>query len=279
MGNRTLKYRTIGDKIFDFEGTHPYIMGILNVTPDSFSDGGNYEDVSNALFKAEEMIKDGAEIIDVGGESTRPGYTMISPEEEIMRVVPVITAIKKNFDITISLDTYKYEVAEAGIECGADMINDIWGLKADRRIGDICAREDKGIIIMHNRDNMNYNNFMDDVIADLNDSLDIARSCAIRDEYIIIDPGVGFAKVREHNLSVMHNIKRLKEELGYPVMLAVSRKSVIGLTLNLPVHEREEGTIAANVLAYNEGCRLFRVHDVKMNRRALDMAEAICTAS
>ncbi len=278
MNKRILKYRTIGDKIFDLDGSHPYIMGILNVTPDSFSDGGSYGDLSDVLHKAEEMVRDGVDIIDIGGESTRPGYVMISPEEEIMRVVPAITAIKNNFDIPVSLDTYKYEVAEAGLESGADMINDIWGLKYDNRIADLLSAGDKSVVLMHNRDNMNYDSFIDDVITDLRESVSIAKNAGIPDENIIIDPGVGFGKVVEQNLTVLNNLARIKEELGYPMLLGVSRKSVIGLTLNLPVHEREEGTIAANVLGYKEGCRIFRVHDVKMNRRALDMAEAICTA-
>ena len=265
----------IGNHEFDLKGSHPYVMGILNVTPDSFSDGGSYNSVSDAIFKVEEMIRDGAEIIDVGGESTRPGYTLISDEEEIERTAPVIEPIKERFDITVTLDTYKSGVAEAGLKAGADMINDIWGLKYDRNPGKVTAEAGSGIILMHNRDNMDYTNLIDDVIKDLNESVELAKSFGIAEDKIILDPGIGFAKTREHNLQVMNGLDRIIKETDYPMLLGISRKSVIGLTLNLPVTEREEGTIALNVLGYNSGCRIFRVHNVKMNRRALDMAEAV----
>lgn len=265
----------IGKHNFELNGPHPYIMGILNVTPDSFSDGGSYKDMSDVLHRVEEMIGEGAEIIDVGGESTRPGYTVISDEEEIDRTAPVIEAIKERFDITVTLDTYKGAVAEAGLHAGADMINDIWGLKYDKNPGKAAAKAGCGIILMHNRDNTDYSDFIGDVIMDLKESVDIAKGFGIPEDKMILDPGVGFGKTREHNLQVIKGIDRIIEETGLPMLLGVSRKSVIGLTLDLPVTEREEGTIALNVLGYNSGCRIFRVHNVKMNRRALDMAEAV----
>lgn len=263
----------IGNKTFDTKH-HGYIMGILNVTPDSFSDGGKYDHLDAALKHAEEMIKDGAAIIDVGGESTRPGYTLISDEEEIGRVTPVIEALKKEFDVPVSLDTYKSGVARAGIEAGADLINDIWGLKYDARMAEVIAKSGLACCLMHNRDNAEYRNFMEDMKQDLRETIALAKAAGIADDKIILDPGVGFAKSYENNLEV---IRRLKEfnELKYPVLLGTSRKSVIGLTLDLPAAERVEGTIVTTVMAVEAGCMFVRVHDVKENHRAIQMAEAI----
>ncbi len=265
----------IGNHDFDLNSSHPYVMGILNVTPDSFSDGGSYNGISDVLNKVKEMISDGADMIDIGGESTRPGYTVISDEEEIERVAPVIEALKSNFDITVTLDTYKSAVAEAGLKAGADMINDIMGLKYDRNPGKVCSDAGAGIILMHNRDNTEYNDLITDVTKELKESVSIARNFGIPDNMMILDPGIGFGKTREQNLQVIRSLGTIVKDTGFPMLFGVSRKSVIGLTLDLPVNEREEGTIAANVMAYNSGCRIFRVHNVKMNRRALDMAEAI----
>ena len=263
----------IGNKEFKLN-EKPYVMGILNVTPDSFSDGGTHNKFDDALYATEQMIKDGADIIDVGGESTRPGYTLISDEEEIGRVVPVIEAIRRRFDTVISLDTYKAGVAEAGIRAGADLINDIWGLKYDARMAEVIAKSGLACCLMHNRDNAEYRNFMEDMKQDLRETIALAKAAGIADDKIILDPGVGFAKSYENNLEV---ISRLKEfnELKYPVLLGTSRKSVIGLTLDLPAAERVEGTIVTTVMAVEAGCMFVRVHDVKENHRAIQMAEAI----
>ena len=247
-------------------------MGILNVTPDSFSDGGKFNQIDAALKHAEEMIRDGADVIDIGGESTRPwGYTKISDEEETGRVVPVIEAVKKEFGIPISVDTYKSGVAEAAAQAGADLINDIWGLKYDPHMSEVSAKSGLACCLMHNRDNTEYRNFMEDMKQDLRETIALAKAAGIADDKIILDPGVGFAKSYENNLEV---IRRLKEfnELKYPVLLGTSRKSVIGLTLDLPAAERVEGTIA---MAGKAGCMFVRVHDVKENHRAIQMAEAI----
>lgn len=266
----------IGNKEFDFE-RHFYVMGILNVTPDSFSDGGQYSNLDDAFFQAESMIRDGAHILDVGGESTRPGHEKITDAEEIERIAPVIEGIKKRFDIAVSLDTYKSEVAKAGIIAGADMINDIWGLKWDRNMADVIANAGVACCLMHNRDNSNYEDLMSDVKKDIQESIDIARNAGIEASKIMIDPGIGFAKDLNQNLVVMNHLAQLKE-LGYPVLLGTSRKSMIGLTLDLPVDEREEGTMATSVMGLMAGCSVFRVHDVKKNLRALQMAEAILKA-
>ena len=263
----------IGSRDFATTG-HTYIMGILNVTPDSFSDGGKFNQIDAALKHAEEMIRDGADVIDIGGESTRPGYTKISDEEETGRVVPVIEAVKKEFGIPISVDTYKSRVAEAAAQAGADLINDIWGLKYDPHMAEVIAKSGLACCLMHNRDNTEYRNFMEDVKQDLRETIVLAKAAKIADDKIILDPGVGFAKSYENNLEV---IRRLKEfnELKYPVLLGTSRKSVIGLTLDLPAAERVEGTIVTTVMAVEAGCMFVRVHDVKENHRAIQMAEAI----
>ena len=285
----------IGKYKFDLDH-EPIIMGILNVTPDSFSDGGKFSKLDAALKQTEKMIYEGAKIIDVGGESTRPGYTLISEEEEISRVVPAIEAIKERFDVAVSLDTYKAGVAGAGIESGCDLINDVWGLKvsdvlkrnsksfaetnvtdsgypagANSKLAKIVAKSKLPICIMHNKDNTNYNNFVPDVVSELKESLDIAHQAGIEDSQIILDPGVGFGKNFEQNLLIINHVDKLRE-LGYPVLLGTSRKSVIGLTLNVDRDERMAGTVATTVMGIERGCRIFRVHDVKENYQAMMMA-------
>ena len=263
----------IGTREFDL-AKRTYVMGILNVTPDSFSDGGRYDVLDAALIHAEEMIRDGSDIIDVGGESTRPGYTKISDEEEIARVVPVITAIKDRFDVPISIDTYKSAVARAAVAAGADLVNDIWGLKYDADMAKVIADTGVACCLMHNRDNAEYTDFMEDMKADLRETIALAKAAGIADDKIMLDPGVGFAKSYENNLEAIRRVGELRE-LGYPVLLGTSRKSVIGLTLDLPVDEREEGTIATSVIGAMKGCEFFRVHDVQKNVRALRMTDAI----
>ena len=263
----------IGGKNFDTE-RHTYVMGILNVTPDSFSDGGKWCGIDNALRHTEEMISQGVEILDIGGESTRPGYTFVEPEEEIERVVPVIRAIKERFDIPVSLDTYKAQVAEAGIGAGADLINDIWGLKYDGRMAKVIAESGVCCCLMHNRKHAEYQDFLPDTLADLKESLRIAQEAGIASEKIIVDPGVGFAKNYDQNLEVLANLERYKC-FDLPVLLGCSRKSVIGLTLDLPASEREEGTLATTVMAVMKGMAFVRVHDVEKNVRAIRMTEAV----
>ena len=267
----------IGNKIFDFDN-HFYIMGILNVTPDSFSDGGNFEKMDDALFHAQQLIDEGADILDIGGESTRPNHIKISSEEEMGRVCPIIEEIKKRFDIPISLDSYKSDVASAGIKAGADLINDIWGLKWDGRMAKVIADADIPCCLMHNRKDMDYSDFVEDVLNDLRDSVDMALQAGIKKENIMLDPGIGFAKDLNQNLVMMKHLSRLSE-LGYPVLLGTSRKSMIGLTLDLPVTQREEGTLATSIMGLEAGCKIFRVHDVKTNVRGLKMAEAILNAT
>ena len=263
----------IGNRDFDTKN-HTYIMGILNVTPDSFSDGGNYSAVDNALFRVEEMIKEGVDILDVGGESTRPGYQQISVSEEIERVVPVLERIKANFDIPISLDTYKSEVALNGIKAGADMINDIWGLKADDKMARIIAENEVACCLMHNRKEALYDSYLEDVVVDLKESIRMALDAGIAKDKIMIDPGVGFGKTYEHNLEILRKLDIL-DTLGYPILLGVSRKSVIGLTLDLPISERLNGTLALSAYGMLRGCSFLRVHDIKQNKEVVCMLEAI----
>lgn len=269
----TAQKMQIGSREFQTEG-HTYVMGILNVTPDSFSDGGKYQQMDAALFHVEEMIKEGMDIVDIGGESTRPGYTLLSSQEEIERVTPVIEKIKSRFDIPISLDTYKSEVAEAGIAAGANLINDIWGLKYDNRLADVIAKAKLPCCLMHNRKEAEYQNYMQDVLADLQETIGIAQKAGIGENQIILDPGVGFGKSYENNLEIIDKLEML-HTLGYPLLLGTSRKSVIGLTLNLPATERVEGTLATTVMAVLKKAMFVRVHDVKENVRAIRMAEAI----
>lgn len=251
-----------------------YIMGILNVTPDSFSDGGRYNSIDNALKHTEQMIRDGADIIDVGGESTRPGHIRISDQEEIDRIIPVIERIKGEFDIPVSVDTYKSSVAAEAVRAGADMLNDIWGFKYDRKMAEIAAENRLACCLMHNRSEAVYRDFMEDVLSDLKESVNIAKSAGVEDERIILDPGVGFGKTYEQNLEVTNRVDMLGT-LGYPVLLATSRKSMIGNALDLPSEERLEGTLATTVMGVLRGCLFVRVHDVKENKRAVVMTEKI----
>lgn len=263
----------IGNREFDVEN-RCYIMGILNVTPDSFSDGGKFNNMDSALKHAEEMIRDGADIIDIGGESTRPGHQVITDEEEIARVTPVIEAVKRNFDIPVSIDTYKSAVAEAALQAGADLVNDIWGFRHDEKVAQVTAEYGAACCLMHNRHEPVYNDFLQDVADDMKECLRIAKNAGIPDDKIILDPGVGFGKTFEHNLMITNHFDVLLR-LGYPVLLGISRKSMIGLALDLPVDERVEGTLATSVIGVMKGCSFVRVHDIKENRRAIQMTEAI----
>lgn len=267
------KIMEIGKKSFEIE-KHTYVMGILNVTPDSFSDGGKFFQKEKALKHVRRMIEEGVDLIDVGGESTRPGYQQITDEEEIRRIASVITSIKTEFDIPISVDTYKPSVAESALEAGADLINDIWGLKYDAKMAEVIAEWGAPCCLMHNRSHMDYGNFMEDMKSDLQDTLSIAQSAGILEDKIILDPGIGFGKTYENNLEAIYKLEELKE-LGFPLLLGTSRKSVIGHALNAPVEERIEGTLATTVFAVLNQCAFVRVHDIKENKRVILMTEAI----
>ncbi|WP_085993719.1 dihydropteroate synthase [Oceanobacillus senegalensis] len=255
------------------ERTH--IMGILNVTPDSFSDGGSYTTIDKAVEQAKRMEQEGADIIDVGGESTRPGHVPVSDEEEIERVVPVINAVKEQVDIPISIDTFKAATARAAIEAGADMINDIWGAKKDPEIARVAAELNVPIILMHNRDNEDYTSLMDDMKKDLQESIDIAMNAGVPKEDIILDPGVGFAKSAEDNLQVMNQLEQLVD-MGYAFLLATSRKRFIGSTLGISQPDKRDiGTGATTCLGIAKGAHIVRVHNVKMNSELARMMDAM----
>lgn len=263
----------IGGKAFDTR-KHTYIMGILNVTPDSFSDGGKFDSLDAALYHAQEMVSEGADVLDVGGESTRPGHVQIGTEEEIHRVVPIIEALKKRFDTPVSVDTYKATVAQAAVDAGADLINDIWGLKYDEKMANVIADSGVACCLMHNREKTEYEDFWADVKKDLEETIGLAEGAGISQDKIILDPGVGFGKTYEMNLEVLRNLHFL-HSFNLPLLLGASRKSVIGLTLDLPVTERLEGTLVTTMLAVESGYSFVRIHDVKENLRVVKMMAAI----
>jgi len=263
----------IGNRNFDLENDIA-IMGILNVTPDSFSDGGKFNSLDKSLQHVEKMINDGADIIDLGGESTRPGHKAVEETEEIDRVVPMIEAIRCRFDIPISIDTYKSLVGELAIKAGANLINDVWGFKRDPHLAEITAKYEVPCVLMHNRDNQEYDNLLFDMNYDLEESITIALKAGVSKDKIILDPGIGFAKNYEQNMAVMQHLEILLD-LGYPLLLGTSRKGFIGLTLDLPVTERIEGTVATTVIGIMKGASIIRVHDVLENKRAAMMTAAI----
>ncbi|MBO1004701.1 dihydropteroate synthase [Pseudogracilibacillus auburnensis] len=251
-----------------------HIMGILNATPDSFSDGGRYTNVDLAVRHAEQMIADGAHVIDIGGESTRPGHDPVSVEEEIERVVPVIEAIAVKKLAPLSIDTYKAQTAEAAVKAGAVIINDIWGAKEDPEIADVAAEYKVPIILMHNRKEQSYHSFIRDVLNDLYESISIAKKAGVDDNSIILDPGIGFAKDYHENIEMMKNLDKVVN-LGYPVLLGTSRKRMIGTALDLPVDERMEGTGATVCYGIQKGCQIMRVHDVKEMSRMAEMMDIL----
>lgn len=260
-------------------GQSTLIMGILNVTPDSFSDGGRYHDTERAVEHAIRLFEEGADIIDIGGESTRPGHQQVGKEEELARILPVIEALRKQAPhIPLSVDTYKAEVARKAVEAGVHIINDIWGFKEDPDMASIAAELDCPVILMHNRRDMNYIDLVEDVKRDLLDSVDIALTGGVKEQNIILDPGIGFAKNYEHNLKVMSSLDHLVG-LGYPVLLATSRKRFIRTTLDLPVDNVLEGTAATVAYGIAQGCQIVRVHDVKHMKRTARMCDAMLYAS
>ncbi len=290
---------TAGKHTFHW-GSRTYIMGILNVTPDSFSGDGlisaattaaQEEDlVASALELARHFVEAGADILDVGGESTRPGSKPISLEEELQRVLPVIRALTAELDVPISIDTYKAEVAEAALEAGACMVNDVWGFKVDPRLARVAARYEVPVILMHNRSSwahaeiqarlggryigIPYENLLEDIKRELMESVSIAREAGIPDERIILDPGIGFGKTVEQNLELMDRLGEIRA-LGFPLLVGPSRKSFIGYTLNLPPDQRLEGTAAAVAIGIARGADIVRVHDVAFMVRVARMSDAI----
>lgn len=256
-----------------------YIMGILNVTPDSFSDGGKYNNVTAALEHTEELLSDGADIIDIGAESTRPGHEKISSDEEIARLLPILKAVRQSYPkIPVSVDCYRASTARAALDAGADMINDIWGLSYDPWMAALIREYGAAVCIMHNRQDMNYKDLMSDIKTDLSHMLLIARDAGIDDSQICIDPGIGFAKTAADNLAVLKQLDLL-QSFNLPVLLGTSRKGFLGKLLNnVEARERDLATAVTSALAYDKGCRIFRVHDVKKTKEALIVAEAIAEA-
>lgn len=263
-----------GNKDFSF-GSRTYVMGILNVTPDSFSDGGEFVDVDSAIKHAEEMIKEGVDIIDIGGESTRPGAKEVGSEDELRRVLPVVERLAAKTDIPISVDTYKASVAEKVLEGGAHIINDVWGLQRDPDIASVVSRYGAPVIIMHNQKGTDYSRDIMESICDFfRVSIEAGLKAGIKKENIILDPGIGFGKTPEQNMVVMSRLGELND-LGYPILLGTSRKSMIGKILDLPPKERIEGTVATTVMGIMQGVDIVRVHDIKENLRAAKVADAI----
>ena len=260
---------------------HTLIMGILNVTPDSFSDGGKFKSHDQAIGHAVKMIKEGANIIDIGGESTRPGAKAVQLEEELMRIIPIIEAIRLKSDCLISIDTYKSKVAEAALDAGADMVNDISGLTFDHNMASLVAENNVPVIIMHikgkPRDmqkNPNYDNLIKEIKVFFELQIAIAKRAGIDSGNIILDPGIGFGKRLEDNFEIIRELGQIST-MGYPVLLGPSRKSFIGLTLDLPIEERMEGTLASITAGVINGARIVRVHDIRATRRTLTITEKI----
>ncbi|MDD2497407.1 MAG: dihydropteroate synthase [Desulfitobacteriaceae bacterium] len=255
-------------------GERTYVMGIVNVTPDSFSDGGKYDRVEKAVEHAWRLVEEGADIIDIGGESTRPGFAEVSAEEEIRRIIPVLKELTPRINVPISVDTYKAEVGRRALEAGAAIINDIWGFQREPELAKVAAEYDCPVVLMHNQDGTDYHDLMGELILFLRKSIQIAESAGVATEKIIVDPGIGFGKDLDQNLEVMKRLDELKS-LGKPVLLGTSRKSIIGQTLNLPVTEREEGTAATIALGIAKGVDIVRVHNVKEMVRVVKMTDAM----
>jgi len=255
-------------------GERTLVMGILNVTPDSFSDGGRFIGIGDAISQAERMVEDGVDILDIGGESTRPNYSGVSAEEEWKRLEPILKTLLERVTIPISIDTYKASVAAKALDTGAHMINDVWGLQRDPDMARVVGDYRVPVVVMHNQDGTAYHHLMGDIFAFLQKSIQLAETHGLSKDQIIVDPGIGFGKTTEQNLEVMARLAEFKT-LGHPVLLGTSRKSMIGKTLNLEVNERLEGTLATSVLGVVSGVDIIRVHDVKANKRAMQMADAI----
>ena len=261
----------------------PIVMGIVNVTPDSFSDGGRFDSFDSAVKRAEEMIVEGADIIDVGGESTRPGSERVSVQDEIDRVVPVIEGVVKRFDVPVSIDTSKSKVAEVAVAAGAEVINDISGLRFDKRIAEIAAKNNSGLVLMHSRGEFETMHsqaaaadIFTDVAADFRRSIAVAKASGIKDEQILLDVGIGFGKTQEQNVELIANLDRLIAEFpDHPLLVGASRKSFIGKLLGVPIaSDRLNGSLAAAAIAAWNGAKVLRVHDVRETVEVLKMVSA-----
>ncbi|EGW42022.1 dihydropteroate synthase [Desulfosporosinus sp. OT] len=255
-------------------GERTLVMGILNVTPDSFSDGGRYFNIEDAILQAERMVKEGVDILDIGAESTRPTHEAVSAEEEWCRLEPVLKMLLERVTIPVSVDTYKASVAAKALEAGAHMINDVWGLQKDPDMARVVGDYQAPVIVMHNQQGTAYRHLMGDILTFLRNSIELAEAQGLSGDQIIVDPGIGFGKTTEQNLEVMARLAEFRT-LGHPVLLGTSRKSMIGKTLNQTVDERLEGTLATSVLGVVSGVDIIRVHDVQANSRAVQMADAI----
>ncbi len=286
----------IGPQTFEW-GSQTYLMGIINVTPDSFSGDGLLQTqawVDAAIAQGVRFMEEGAHILDVGGESTRPGAEPVAADEEIQRVVPVIEGLaRRRLAAAISIDTYKAEVAEAALAAGAQMVNDVWGLKMDSGMATVCAQHYVPVVVMHNRGHArnavqearlggryldtDHDDLLADVAGELQQSIDIAKTAGIPDSHIIIDPGIGFGKTVEQNLQLLNQLDTFKT-LGYPILLGTSNKSMIGYTLDLPPTERMEGTAATVAIGIDRGADIVRVHQVKEMSRVARMTDAIVRA-
>lgn len=257
-------------------GEKTLIMGILNVTPDSFSDGGDYSSVDIAVEHAKKMLEDGADIIDIGGESSRPGHVRVGAEEELRRVLPVIKRLKEETNAILSLDTIRFEVAEEAIKNGVHIINDIWGFQEDRKLADIAAKYGTPVILMHNHNGCEYEgDIIEEIKKFLMESVRIAKAAGVKDDLIILDPGLGgFGKTDEQNLAIMSRLNEIKD-LGFPVLLGTSRKNMIAKILDVPPKDRDIGTAATTVLGIVQGMDIVRVHNVLANVHAAKITDAI----
>ena len=267
----------IGSTTFAW-GERTFVMGILNVTPDSFSGDGLIEGgdvVASAVEQARRMVEEGADLLDIGGESTRPGHAPIDAAEEIGRVIPVIAALRGALpDIPLSIDTTKVVVAEAALAAGADLLNDVWGVGPDPAMAELAASSGVPMLVMHNREQARYGDVVREVLDDLRGALERAERVGVRPDHLIVDPGIGFGKTADHNIVLLRELDALTS-LGRPVLLGTSRKSTIGRILDLPAEERLEGTLATTALGIARGADIVRVHDVRANVRAARVADAI----
>jgi dihydropteroate synthase len=274
VNRRMLKCRNLNLTL----GERTLIMGIVNMTPDSFSDGGQYNSCEAAVDRAKQLVAQGADILDIGGESTRPGSQKVSAEEELRRVLPVIRAIARELPgVPVSIDTYKADVARQALEAGVHIINDVWGFKEDPGMAAVAAEYGCPVILMHNRKNEEYGDFMENVLSDLQESVDIALQAGVSPGQIILDPGIGFAKDQIRNLVLLNRLQEL-HRLGYPILLGTSRKRVIRNVLELPSDDVVEGTAATVALGIAQGAVIMRVHDVMQMKRVAKMADAVVQA-
>lgn len=284
VGNLTLEW-----------GARTYVMGIINVTPDSFSGDGLVEVSSEAYVdlayqQALQFVDAGVDILDVGGESTRPGASVVSLQEEMDRVIPVVKRLADSFDVPVSIDTYKAQVASAALDAGAQIVNDVWALRVDPKVADVVSEYGVPVILMHNRSKpsnaeiqdrlggryigIEYDDLIEDIKKELIESVDIAHQAGVSDEQIILDPGIGFGKTVRQNLEILNRLDEIRS-LGYPILLGPSRKSFIGYTLDLPPDNRIEGTAATIAIGIDRGADIVRVHDVREMVRIARMTDAI----